>query len=332
MQALVLNGYGGSERLSIAEVPQPQPLAGEVRIRVSHAGLNPIDYKMRRGDMRLIRKLRFPQVMGQECAGVVDAVGLGPCAFAPGDEVFVRLDKDRMGGFAEYVCDRVENVALRPKSIAPEVAAGVPLVALTAWQCLFEKAKLERGQSILIHGAGGAVGRMAVQFARRAGAVIAATGGEWAEPMVCKMGASRYIDYRKQRFDELLDKYDVVLDLVGADTLDRSFSVVKEGGFVVSIAGMPAPETAAEIGKGGFMNFLFRVASRKQLKLARQTRCSYRYLFMRPDGAQLAEIAKLIDAGEIEATIDRVLPLSQFKEAFEMQESGKTRGKLVFAI
>src|SRR5207248_8125203 len=119
-----------------------------------------------------------------------------------------------------------------------------------------------------------------------------------------------------QRFDELLDKYDVVLDLVGADTLDRSFSVVKEGGCVVSIAAMPAPETAAEIGKGGFMSFLFRIASRKQLKLARQTRCSYRYLFMRPDGSQLPAIAKLIDAREIEATFHRVPPLSQFRGAF----------------
>ena len=117
-------------------VPAPAIEAGSLLIRVHAAGLNPLDYKIRRGDLRLIRRLGFPQVMGQECAGVVDAVAPGPCAFAPGDDVFVRLDKDRMGGFAEYVCDRAENVALRPKSIAPEVAAGVPLVALTAWQCL----------------------------------------------------------------------------------------------------------------------------------------------------------------------------------------------------
>jgi alcohol dehydrogenase len=332
MRALLLTGYGDIHKLRLDQIPTPEPAPGEVRIRVSHAGLNPVDYKIRDGALKRIRPLRFPHVMGNEVAGVVDAIGAGVTAFAIGDDVFARLDKATMGGFAEEVCARVELVARRPKTIAPEIAAGVPLVGLTAWQCLFEVGDVKRGQSVLIHGGGGSVGRVAIQLAKHAGATVTTTGGAWARELVTQLGADRFVDYREQRFDDGPERYDLVLDLVGGETLDRSFAVVRRGGVVVSIAGRPEPETARDMGGGGVLRLVFRLAAAQQLRLARQAGARYRYWFMRPDGAQLAKLATAIDAGELAVSIDRVFPIAEYADAFALQESGRARGKIILAL
>lgn len=332
MKALVLNGYGGNDRLAIVE--RPAPLAGpdDVLIRTSHAGLNPLDYKVRQGALRAIRPLVFPHVMGNELAGVVESVGANVSRFRAGDRVYARVDRDKMGAFAERVAQNHAVVAHAPKSVAPETAAGIPLVALTAWQALADVAKLQSGQSILIQGGAGSVGRFAIQFARRLGAQVTTTGSGTSRDLVTGLGAHTFIDYRTERFEDGGARFDVVLDLVGGETLDRSFSVVRHGGQVVSIAGMPEPNTATELGKGVVFRWLFGWISRKQRALAKQSGSTYRYLFMHPDGAFLEQLAGWIDRGEIRADIDRVFPWTDFARAFEAQESGSAKGKLVLDL
>ena len=239
MKALVLNGYGDNRKLAIENRPKPSPGPNQILIRVKNAGLNPLDFKIRSGKLRAIRKLKFPHIMGNEVAGTVEAVGEGVTKFKPKDIVYTRLDKGRMGGFAEFVAENERFVAPAPNSVPIEVAAGIPLVALTAWQCVVEVGKLNKNQKILVHGGAGSVGRYAIQFSKHIGAHVTATGNEPSRSLISDLGADRFVDYRKEKFECIGEKFDLVLDLVGADTLDRSFLVVREGGQVISIAGKP---------------------------------------------------------------------------------------------
>lgn len=332
MKALVLNGYGGNEQLSIEDRPKPTPSANQVLIRVTHAGLNPLDYKIRAGKLKLIRHLTFPHIMGNEVAGIIESVGNSQAPFQVGDHVYARLDKAKMGAFAEYVAEDKGNVALAPKNVAPEVAAGIPLVALTAWQSLFDVGHLQAGQEVLIHGGAGSVGRFAVQFAKQARAKVTVTGSEPSRHLLHELGADDFVDYRTGRFEDAGRKFDLVFDLVGGDTLDRSFAVIKPGGMVVSVAGLPEPQTARDIGLNWFIRLLFGLLSRKQLALAKKAQATYRYVFMVPDGKKLQEFARWIEEGKLKVAIDRVFSLEQFAEAFSFQESGKAKGKIVFKI
>lgn len=332
MKALVLNGYGGNDRLSLQDRPKPIPASNQVLIRVSHAGLNPVDYKIRLGQLRLIRKLRFPHIMGNEIAGTVETIGSSVTRFRVGDRVYARLDKFEMGGCAEFVAEEEKNVAHAPYSIPPEVAAGIPLVALTAWQCLHEIGDVQKGYDVLIHGGAGSVGRFAIQFAKRGGADVTATGSEASRQVITTLGSDRFLDYRKERFESLGRRFDIVLDLVGGETLDRSFSVVKRGGIVISIAGIPDRPTARELGKGIFLQTLFGILTFRQNRLANQAGARFRYMFMHPDGQQLEQFSKWIDAGELVTNVDKVFALKKFAEAFVYQESGKAKGKVVLAV
>lgn len=332
MKALVLNGYGDNKNLAIAERPKPVLNADQVLIRVKFAGLNPLDFKIRSGKLRMIRKLKFPHILGNEVAGMIESVGGNVSKFRANDIVYARVDKASMGGFADFVTVDQNFVAHAPKTIPLEVAAGIPLVALTAWQCLFDVGRLSKDQRILIHGAAGSVGRFAVQFAKQAGANVTASGSDLSRPLVIGLGADQFINYKGERFESIGEKFDVVLDLVGSDTLDRSFSVIREGGKVISISGPPEPQTSRDLGFGFFMRFVFSIASYRQLQLAKRANATYRFVFMRPDGSMLEKFANMIDSGKLKASIDRIFSLEEFEQAFEYQESGKAKGKVVFKI
>lgn len=332
MRAVTLKGYGDNSKLSLSDRPRPKPAPEDVLIRVHAAGVNPVDYKIRNGDLRLVLSLRFPHVMGNEVAGTVDAIGEKVSQFKVGDDVYARLDKARMGGFAEYVCENVENIALKPSKLGFDEAAGVPLAALTAWQALHEVGNIQQGHKILIHGGGGSVGRFAIQFAKAAGAEVFTTVSEWAETLVRELGADHVIHYRKGPFEAVKEQYDLVFDLVGGKTLDRSFSVMKPGGIVISIAGVPEPNTATDLGRGWPLQTLFWLISSKLRKNARKAGVSYRFVFMRPSGTQLADIARLIDAQKIRVSLDRRFELEQYDEALAYQESGNAKGKVVLQI
>ena len=332
MRALVLTGYGGPENTELRDVEPPRAGAGDVTVRVHAAGLNPLDYKIREGQLRAIRRFPLPIVMGNELAGVVEAVGAGVTRVAVGDRVYARVDKDTLGAFAEIACVPEGAVAKMPSKLDFEQAATVPLAALTALQALRDELHAASGQRIFIPGGAGGVGTFAIQIAKRLGAKVATTASERGDALVRRLGADVVIDYTKARFEDELRDYDGAFDLMGAETLKGCFGIVKRGGRVVSIAGMPEPRTAADMGKGAGMATLFWFASMGLRLRAWQRGVDYRYLFMHPSGPELDEIGAWIDAGELEVVVDRVFPFDEAKEALAYLEKGRAKGKVVLRV
>jgi NADPH:quinone reductase-like Zn-dependent oxidoreductase len=246
MRALVLTRYGGPDSMEFRNVPTPSAGPAEVLIQVHAAGLNPVDYKARQGAMRLIYRYRFPIIAGSELSGVVVGTGPGATRLAAGDRVFARVDKQRLGAFAEFVAVRGELVAKMPTSVDFTTAAGVPLAGLTALQALRDELQVTSGQHIFVSGGSGGVGSFALQIGRWLGAHLATTASARGEEMARKLGADIVVDYTRERFEEVLHDYDGALDLIGGDTLLNTFRVVRRGAKVVSIAGVPEPQTATK--------------------------------------------------------------------------------------
>jgi NADPH:quinone reductase-like Zn-dependent oxidoreductase len=333
MRALVLSRYGGPEHTALIDVPQPSPGAGELLVQVQAAGLNPVDFKTRAGALKIIRNYPLPVVMGNELSGVVEAVGPGVTRFAKGDRAFARVDRDRMGAFAEYAVVHQDHVARMPASLGFPSAAAVPLAALTAIQALRDELHVGAGQRVFIPGGAGGVGTFAIQLAKYLGAHVATTASPRGEHLVKRLGADVVIDYSRERFEDKLSGYDCAFDLLGGDTLPRLWPVLKPGGHVVSIAGMPEPVTARkDLGRGSGLAALFWVASLSTRLRAARHGLSYRYLFMHPSGTDLAYLASLIDAQKIEVVIDRVFPFAEAKEAMAYLERGHAKGKVVVTM
>ncbi len=333
MRALVLSRYGGPEHTALTDVPQPSPGPGELLVRVHAAGLNPVDFKIRAGALKIIHKHPLPIVMGNELSGVVEAVGPEVVRFARGDRVYARVDKKALGAFAEYALVHEDHAARMPVSLDFPAAAAVPLAALTALQALRDELHLSAGERVFIPGGAGGVGTFAIQIAKHLGAHVATTASSRGEALVTRLGADEVIDYSRERFEDRLSGYDCAFDLLGGDTLARLCSVLKPGGRVVSVAGMPEPVTARkDLGRGSGLAALFWVASLATRRRAARHGLSYRYLFMHPSGTDLAHLASLIDAKKIEVVIDRVFPFAQAKEAMAYLETGRAKGKVVLAM
>ena len=336
MKALQLTGYGGSGRLRMVDVPQPVPASGEVLIRVHYAGLNPVDYKTRDGSLRAIQSYSLPVTMGNEVAGDIATVGAGVTGWAEGDAVLVRLAKQRMGGFAEYVATDALLLARKPRALPMNAAAGVPLVALTAWQCLFEYGRIGEGSQVLIHAGAGAVGRAAIQMAKNAGAVVATTVSPRGRSVAAALGADVIIDYHQQRFEDLVSNQDFVLDTVGGGTLMRSFKVLRRGGRLCSIAGMPERRTAGDLGKPLPLRIaygaLFAMMAAPLTLRGLASGVDYRFVFMRADGARLQQIADQIEAGRLTFEVAKTYDMDDFAAAFDDLEHATTSGKLVMKV
>lgn len=333
MRAFVLSGYGGPDQTALADVPRPSPRAGELLVRVHAAGLNPVDFKTRAGMLRIIRNYPLPIVMGNDLAGVVEAVGSSVTRFARGDRVFARVDKDVLGAFAEYAVVDENHAARMPASLDFASAAAVPLAALTALQALRDELHLGNGERIFIPGGAGGVGTFAIQLAKHFGAHVATTASARGEALVRRLGADVVVDYTRERFEEHLSDYDCAFDLLGGDTLVHLFAVLKRGGKVVSIAGLPEPLTARkDLGRGIGLAALFWLASLPTRLRAARRAVSYRYLFMHPSGSDLAQLAALIDDGQLEVVVDRVFPFEEASQAMAYLESGRAKGKVVLAM
>lgn len=330
MLAYVLDRYGGPDSAALREVPAPTPGPNEVRIQVEAAGLNPIDYKLRDGKLRPVVPLSLPQILGSEVSGTVAACGPGAARFAVGDRVFARVDKRRLGGFAEQVCVHEGLVARVPDGLDLAHAAGLPLAGLTALQALRDLLRAGPGMRLFIPGGAGGVGTLAIQIAKSFGAHVITTASPRGEALVRRLGADEVIDYTRERFEERVSGVDGVFDLVGGDTLKGAFSVVKPGGLVVSIAGMPEPTTAREDMGGGLrLVALFWLASFGLRARARRHGARYRYYFMRPDGDDLAELARLNASGKLEVVVDRVFPFAEMPAAMAYLEAGRAKGKVI---
>jgi len=309
MKAVRVHNYGGPEVLRFEDAPRPTPGSGELLVRVHAVSVNPIDWKVRAGDMKDYIPLHLPFIPGWDVSGVVEAVGAGVTKFKKGDEVYARPDVTQHGGaYAEYAVVKETQTALKPKSVDYVHAATVPVAAVTAWRALFDTAGLKKGQKVLIHGAAGGVGSFAVQLAKWKGAHVIGTASAKNQSFLRELGVDEAIDYAKTRFEDVVHDADVVLDPIGGDTQSRSWKVLKKGGFLVSIVAQPSTEEAT---KHGVRSALINAQA---------------------DTSVLSEIAKLIDSGKLKPIVETVLPLSEARKAHELNEGGHARGKIVLKV
>lgn len=307
MKAVRIYGFGGPEVLKLEEISQPEPGEGEVLVRVHAASINPVDYKTRSGSYPPVKKRQLPLVLGRDVAGVIEGCGPGVRDWKPGQAVYAMLPQDR-GGYAEWVALPAEGCVAMPEELDPLAAAAVPLAGLTAWQGLFDHGRLRSGQHVLIHGAAGGVGHFAVQFARAKGASVWATCSGEDALFVRDLGAARAIDYKKERFEEIASDVDLVFDLVGGDTQERSWKVLKRGGTLVSTLAAPSKERASE----------------REAQGAVYT--------AQPSARQLTEISRLVAAGQVRPTVAKVSPLAEAAAAQRQLEEEGVHGKSVLRV
>lgn len=332
MKAAYINAYGGNDNVIIGDVPVPGISDEQILVEIKAASINPVDFKIRDGKLKLMTPYKFPLILGCDHSGVVRKVGVKVAGFKEGDEIFARLGKEKIGSFAEFAAVNEKDAALKPKNLTHIEAASIPLVGLTSWQALLEIGRLQKGQKVLIHAGSGGVGTIAIQIAKYAGAYVATTVSERNIALVKTLGADQAIDYKKEKFEDILKDYDVVFDTLGGETQLKSFKILKSGGTLVTIAGMPTAEVAREWGLNIFLRWFLGFMNRKATSTARERNVTFKYLFMRPDGKQLAEIGELIEKEVLRPEIDRVFPLSLVKDALDYVESGRTVGKVVVAI
>ncbi len=307
MKAIRIHEFGGPEVMRLEDLPIPSPGPNDVLVAVKAASLNPVDYKTREGKFPPVKAEQLPMVLGRDVAGVATRFGEGVSDIAVDDEVYAMLPTD-VGGFAEFVAAPARLFARKPRSLDMVQAASVPLAALTAWQGLFDHGGLRSGQRVLIHGASGGVGVFAVQFARAAGADVLATCGGAQKAFVESLGASRAIDYEAERFEDLARDVDLVFDLVGGETQDRSWAVLKRGGALICTVQAPDQAKAEAAGVR-----------------------AERYM-AEPSGEQLAEIGRMIDDGKVQVKLDRVFPLDQAAEAETHLQNDHVVGKVVLSV
>ena len=332
MKAFIVDRYKKKGALRFGEMPEPELRDDDVLVQIHAAGLNLLDSKIRDGEFKLILPYSLPLILGNDVAGVVVKVGPKVRNFKPGDEVYARPDKDRIGTFAEFIAMNEADLALKPKNLTMEEAASIPLVGLTAWQVLVERANLKKGQKVLIHAGSGGVGTFAIQLAKHIGATVATTTSTSNVDLVKSLGADVVIDYKKDDFEKVLNDYDVVLNSLGKDTLEKSLRVLKLGGKLISISGPPDADFARDNGSSWFLQQVMRLLSFSIRKKAKRRRVSYSFLFMKANGEQLSKIASLIESGILRPVMDRVFPFEATNDALAYIETGRSKGKVVVKV
>ncbi|MEU8861846.1 NADP-dependent oxidoreductase [Streptomyces umbrinus] len=330
MRAFTVERYGSKDGVRVDDVPEPDVGADDVLVRIVAASVNPLDRMIRDGEMKTILPYKVPFVLGNDLAGVVVEVGAAVTRFAVGDEVFARPDKNRIGTFAERIAVHQDDVAVKPTTLTMEEAASLPLVALTSWQALVERAHVQPGQKVLVHAGSGGLGTIAVQLAKQLGAYVATTTSTANVDLVKRLGADVVVDYKKQAFETVLRDYDVVLDSLGGETLKKSLDVLRPGGKVISVAGPPDAAFGRELGANPVVRLAMSALSLRTRRAARRRGVTYSFLFMRASGDQLRELTPLIEAGRIRPVVDTVFPFESAREALEYVEAGRAKaGKVV---
>ena len=332
MKAFILDRYGSADHVRAGNMPVPEPKENEILVRVDAAGLNQLDSKIRNGEFKLIVPYRLPIILGHDVAGVVVRVGSAVRRFKTGDEVYARPADGRIGAFAEFLAINEEDAAIKPRGLSMEEAASIPLVGLTAWQALIERAHLKKGQKVLIHAGSGGVGTFAIQLAKHLGASVATTTSADNVDLVRGLGADVVIDYKKEDFSNVLRDYDVVLNSLDRVTLEKSLRVLKPGGQLISISGPPDAAFARSIEASRAMRLLMSILSYGIRAKARRHQITYSFLFMRAHGRQLTEITTLMNDGIIRPVLDRVFPFEATKEAMAYLEAGRAKGKVVVSL
>ncbi|SEM42214.1 NADPH:quinone reductase [Sphingomonas gellani] len=307
--SVVLQGFGGADALSVERTPIPQPRDDEVLVRVRAASVNPVDYKIAQGEFPPVGEDDLPKIMGRDLAGTVEAVGTrAHYMVRHGDRVMAHIGFDR-GAQSEYVVAKATEFVGLPEGVSFVDAAGAGLAAMTAWQGLFDHGGLDAGQTVLIHGGAGGVGHLAVQLAKWKGATVIATASSGDLDFVRSLGADTVVDYKADRFEDVANDVDVVFDLIGGETGERSLAVLREGGILVSTLQPPADDA----------------------KQGRNVRIAPRYM-AEPNAAQLGQIADLMAAGTVKVTVAETFPIVRAADAYRDQESGHPRGKIVLTL
>lgn len=305
MKAVLIEAFGGPDVLRLRELPIPEPGPSELLVKVSAAGVNPVDYKIRSGKYPAVKEDKLPYVLGRDACGIVEESRSS--AFKKGDVLYGVPGIER-GSYAEYIVLKESEAARKPASLENATAAAVPLAGLTAWQGLFRYGDVKAGQRVLIHAGSGGVGHFAIQFAKARGAYVITTVSEDHADFVRRIGADKVIDYKKQHFENELRDLDMVFDLIGGETQEKSWGVMKKGGVLVSTLNAPSQEKAAEYG-------------------VRATRFT-----VTETGSELAEIATLIDDGKVAVKLSKTFPLEDVASAHRLIEEGHTEGKIVLTI
>ena len=332
MKAIVAEEYGGPEVLKLEEVADPQTGPNGVLVRIHATSVNPVDWKLRRGMLRALWNLRFPVIWGADCSGVVEQVGEAVTLLQPGDQVYGfkdgRVARTYRGTYAEYAVLPEKCLARKPATLTHEQAAAVPLACLTAWQGLLQAGKLRPGQRVLIHAAAGGVGSFAIQIAKSFGAYVAATAGTRNQDFLRELGADLTLDYTRDRIEDRISGYDLVLDGVGRSTWAASLKALRRGGRLVTLL-PPAPED-----EGSRLKFLAKTAAALLQSWTAAFLQGKRLLMVRvqPRGGELDKITALIEAGKIRPVIQQTFPLEQIQQAHHLSEQGHVRGKIVLRI
>src|SRR6266404_2049708 len=330
MRAYVLKHYGGPEGSLLMDVSAPTPRPRDILVEVRAAGLNPVDFKFRQGKLRAILRPKLPFVLGNELAGEGVAVGSEVKRFRAGDRVFGRVAKDRGCAFEEQACVAEDYAALMPRNLDFTAAAAVPLAALTALQALRDELGVKPGQKVFISGGAGGVGTFAIQIAKWLGAHVTTTASKRGEALVHSLGCDEVIDYTAQDISKAGGRFDAGFDLIGGKTLEQMFEIMKPGTKIVSIAGVPEPQTAIkDLGGRRALAVVFWIISYGIRSRARRAGVSYRYLFMHASGTELAELAELLEQGKLKVIIDKIHPFAKISEALAYVESGHDKGKVV---
>jgi NADPH:quinone reductase-like Zn-dependent oxidoreductase len=304
MNAIRIDKFGGPEVLQLRQLPIPEPGPGEILLRVRAASVNPVDYKIRSGKYPAVREDKLPYILGRDVCGVVE---VSNCALNEGDALYGVPGIER-GGYAQFVVLKESEVARKPASLNDIEAAAVPLAGLTAWQGLFRHGGVKAGQRVLIHAGSGGVGHFAIQFAKASGAYVVTTVSTAHVEFVRGLGADEVIDYKARHFENEVHDIDMVFDLIGGETQEKSWGVLRKGGILVSTLNAPSPEKAAAHGVRGTR---FTVTE---------------------DGMELAEIAALIDAGKVKPKVAETFPLADAASAQRLIEAGHTEGKIVLVV
>ncbi|MER9296619.1 NADP-dependent oxidoreductase [Mesorhizobium sp. M0621] len=332
MKAFVVDKYSKKGTLRLVEMPEPEFWDNDVLVEVHAAAVNVLDSKVKTGEFKLILPYRRPFILGHDVAGTVVRVGSKVRKFKPGDDVYARPRDGRIGTFAEYIAMDEADVALKPENLSMEEAASIPLVGLTAWQALIERANLGKGQKVFIQAGSGGVGTFAIQLAKHLGATVATTASAASVDLVKGLGADVVVDYRKDDFEKVLSGYDVVLNSQDAKTLEKSLNVLKPGGKLISISGPPDPEFAREKGLNVALRLVLRLLSRGIRAKAKRRGVKFSFLFMWAQGDQLSKITSLIESGAIRPVVDRVFPFEATNEALAYVETGRAKGKVVIKV
>ncbi|MCS5709926.1 zinc-binding dehydrogenase [Candidatus Berkiella aquae] len=312
MKIAQYHSFGNIDVVKLENINKPTIKGDEVLVAVHAASINPIDWKVREGHYADPKTDTFPKPMGWDFSGTVVEAGSQATPYKVGDEVFGLIRFPQPAGcFAEFVAAPANEIALKPASLDHEHAAGVPLVALTAWQALFATTHLKAGQKVLIHAAAGAVGQMAIQMAKYKGATVVATGSAATKAFCLSLGADEFIDYQTEKFEDKVNDVDITLDLIGKDVTIRSLKTMKPGGQLICFT-QPIPSDAA--------------------KVASENNITAQFTIVSPNGEQLKQIAHLIDDQLLKTKIEKIFPLEQIKEALTLQQTGHCHGKIILKI